>query len=406
MSIIYSILGFLLGFSIVYLTIPPLIRVSIAKHLYDTPNARKASKVVVPTLGGAAIFIGFILSTIIATDGFNFGELKYLIAAVLIMFFVGLKDDLMELPAFTKLLVQIATSVILIVLGNFRFTNLHGAFGVHEINYAVSFILTLFIMIALINAFNLIDGIDGLASGVSIVIASVFGTWFLLTGHQEYGIMCFSLIGCLIGFFLFNVYGKKNKIFMGDSGSLILGVTMVILAIKFNEFNINQDLPYAINAAPAVSIGILIVPIIDTLRVFFIRLSKRRSPFAPDMNHIHHNFLKLGFSHLNATLVIVFINILFIGFTFAFHRSLNINNLMISILTLGFIMSYIPNLILKWKQSSTLAIHEKSVLKNDNKKPRIISEPVFSMSSVSPIHSDLTYKKVVSKKEMEESTVS
>jgi UDP-GlcNAc:undecaprenyl-phosphate/decaprenyl-phosphate GlcNAc-1-phosphate transferase len=142
MSIIYSILGFLLGFSIVYITIPPLIRVSIAKHLYDTPNERKASKIVVPTLGGVAIFLGFILSTIIATDGYNFGELKYLIAAVIIMFFIGLKDDLIDLAAWKKLLVQLATATILIVIGNFRFTDLQGAFGIHEINYLVSFVLT------------------------------------------------------------------------------------------------------------------------------------------------------------------------------------------------------------------------------------------------------------------------
>src|SRR5450759_3645987 len=108
MSVIYSIIGFILGFGLVYLTIPPIIRVSIAKHLYDTPNSRKASQIVVPTLGGVAIFIGFILSTIIATDGYNFGELKYLIAAVTLMFFVGLKDDMMDLSARKKLLVQLS----------------------------------------------------------------------------------------------------------------------------------------------------------------------------------------------------------------------------------------------------------------------------------------------------------
>ncbi len=403
MSIIYSILGFLLGFSIVYLTIPPLIRVSIAKHLYDTPNERKASKVVVPTLGGVAIFIGFILSTIIATDGFNFGELKYLIAAVLIMFFVGLKDDMMDISAMKKLSVQLLTAIILIVIGNFRFTNLQGAFGVYEINYAVSFFLTLFIMIAIINAFNLIDGIDGLASGISIVISAAFGTWFILAGHQEYGIMCFSLTGSLIGFFIFNVFGKKNKIFMGDSGSLVLGVAMVILVIKFNEFNINQTLPYAINAAPAVSIGILIVPIIDTLRVFFIRLSERRSPFAPDMNHIHHSFLKLKFSHLSSTSIIVFVNMLFIGFTFAFHRFFNINNLMIGIFMIGFTLAYIPTLILQLRQSSAKAIFQKSSYKDLIKRIDIITEPSNSVTNFEPSHSDIPKRKSVVKKELVES---
>jgi UDP-N-acetylmuramyl pentapeptide phosphotransferase/UDP-N-acetylglucosamine-1-phosphate transferase len=406
MGILYTLLGFLLGFFLVYFTIPALIRVSIAKHLYDTPNERKVSKVVVPTLGGVAIFIGFILSTIIATDGYNFGELKYLIAAVITMFFVGLKDDLMDISARKKLMVQITTAVILIVLGNFRFTDLQGVFGIHELNYAVSFSLTLFVMIAVINAFNLIDGIDGLASGISIVISLVFGTWFLLAGHYEYGIMCFSLTGSLLGFFIFNVFGKKNKIFMGDTGSLILGVIMVILVIKFNELNINQTLPYSVKSAPIVSIAILIIPIIDTLRVFFIRLSEHRSPFTPDMNHIHHNFLKLGHSHLKSTLLIVTINILFIAFAFSFNQVVNINNLMISTFALGFIIAYIPVLVLKRKQPATIYfIKEKTLSKNIFKRTEIAAESNFSLYNFSPINSDITAKKKVTKKQMEESEV-
>jgi len=389
MSIIYSIIGFILGFGLVFLTIPPIIRVSIAKHLYDTPNSRKASKVVVPTLGGVAIFIGFILSTIIATDGYNFGELKYLIAAVILMFFVGLKDDMMDISARKKLLVQLSTAIMLIVLGNFRFTNLQGTFGLYEISYPVSFALTLFIMIALINAFNLIDGIDGLASGISILISMVFGTWFLLSGHYEYGITCFSLAGSLIAFFIYNVFGKKHKIFMGDTGSLILGVIMVILVIKFNEFNINQLAPYAIRNAPVVSIGILIIPVIDTLRVFFIRISEGRSPFSPDMNHIHHNFLKLGNSHLKSTLLIGSINVLFIIYTLVLHEVLNINNLMISVFVLGFAIAYIPCLILNYRTHADiklLKIQSESAKESTSKKIKIIGEPYYVMSADGPRH--------------------
>lgn len=406
MSIIYSVLGFIMGFSLVCLIIPPLIRVSIAKHLYDIPNARKASKTIVPTLGGVSIFIAFILSTIIATNDYNSGELKYTIAAVLILFFIGLKDDLIDLSARKKLVVQIATAAMLIILGNFRFTNLHGAFGLYEINYSVSFTLTLFSMIALINAFNLIDGIDGLSSGISIVVSSVFGTWFLLAGHQEYAIMCFSLTGSLIGFFLFNVFGMKNKIFMGDSGSLVLGVLMAIWVIKFNELNVNQALPYAVSAAPAVSIGILIIPVVDTLRVFFIRLSERRSPFSPDMNHIHHKLLQLGFTHLGATSLIVFFNILFISFTLIFHKSVHINTLMIGLFASGFSVAYIPSLIIKWKQFPDLSIQQIPALKNESKRARIISKVTSRISTTSPtIPPSLVPPKITAKNEFEKSNV-
>lgn len=359
MHIFYSIFGFILAFALVTITIPPLIRVSIAKYLYDTPNSRKVSKTIVPTLGGVAIFIGFILSTIIATDGYNFNELKYLVAAVIIMFFIGLKDDLMDISAFKKLTVQITTALLLIVFGGFRFTNMQGAFGFYEISYPISFIITLFTIIALINAFNLIDGIDGLASGVSLLISLVFGTWFIVAGHYEYGIMSYCLAGSLFAFFLFNVFGKKHKMFMGDTGSLIIGVVMVILIIKFNELNINNNTSWAVFNAPVVSIGILIIPIIDTLRVFFIRISERRSPFSPDMNHIHHTFIKLGNSHLRSTLYIIGINIAFIIFTISLHRILDINNLMLCIFTLGFIIAYIPKLILNIKQAREKSENEK-----------------------------------------------
>jgi len=402
MAIYYSLLGFLLGFGIVIFTIPPLIRVSNAKKFYDVPNERKVSKTIVPTLGGVAIFIGFIISTILATDNYVFNELKYIIAGVTLMFFIGLKDDLMDISALKKLSVEIVTACILIGLGDFRFTNLQGAFGLYELNYATSFGITLFTMIGLINAFNLIDGIDGLASSVSIVISSVFGTWFLLAGHYAYGIMCFSLTGSLIGFFIFNVFGKKNKIFMGDTGSLILGVVMVILVIKFNELNINQNLPYAIQAAPAVSMGILIIPIIDTLRVIFIRIAEKRSPFSPDMNHIHHNFLKLGLSHLKSTLFIVLINSLFIGFTFAFHRTVNINNLIISTFILGFTIAYIPCLLYKWKQSSNSDIVEKLVSKNRITKIHPIPKPFVLLSDFRLDHSHILQKKFVVKRKMPE----
>jgi len=406
MNIIYSIFGFALGFGLVFLTIPPIIRVSIAKRLYDTPNERKVNKVVVPTLGGVAIFIGFILSTIIATDGYNFGELKYLIAAIIIMFFVGLKDDMMDISARKKLFVQLATAIMLIVLGNFRFTNLQGIFGLYEISYPLSFAITLFTMIALINAFNLIDGIDGLASGVSTLISIIFGTWFILAGHPEYGIMCFCLAGSLIAFFIFNVFGKKHKIFMGDTGSLILGVIMVVLVIKFDEFNINLQAPYALHAAPVISIGILILPVIDTIRVFFIRISEKRSPFSPDMNHIHHKLLELGNSHLRSTLLIGFINILIIASALALHQVLSINNLFISVFALGLTTASIPSLILKYRsQASFKLLFEKSEAINEQspKKNKLDIEPFYSISAIEPIHSNQPRK--IAKKELLESVV-
>jgi UDP-N-acetylmuramyl pentapeptide phosphotransferase/UDP-N-acetylglucosamine-1-phosphate transferase len=365
MSFIYSILAFTIGLSLVSILIPSLIRVSKAKHLYDTPNERKVTKEIVPSVGGVAIFIAFLIGTIIAINDYSFRELKYLIVAVLLLFFLGLKDDLVDLSAKKKLLVQVVVSTILIILGGIRFTDLHGIFGLYNIDYALSFVVTLLVMIFIINSLNLIDGIDGLASSIGIVASFIFGSWFLLAGHPEYGIMCFSLAGSLTGFFFFNVFGKNHKIFMGDSGSLVIGVILVVVVIKFNEFNIAGEVFFHVNASPAVAISILIVPIIDTLRVIFIRLYAKKSPFAADMSHIHHSCLKLTNSHLHATLLIVLFNILIIGLALTLKSFFEINVLMAIILGIGLIISSLPDLILKYADSR-LAL--KPALNSTNEK--------------------------------------
>lgn len=402
-SILFPMLAFTIGFTLVFLSVPTIINVAKVKHLYDEPNERKATKQIVPTLGGVAIFIGLTLSTIVATNGYTFNELKYLIAAITVMFFVGLKDDILTIAAKKKLFIQIFTAIILVTLGNFRFTNLHGILGIYEIDYITSFIISSFTMIVLINAFNLIDGIDGLASGVSMILAFTFGTWFLISGHTEYGIMCYGLVGSLIAFFLYNVFGKTNKIFMGDTGSLILGITMSVIVIKFNEFNINPNEAYAILAAPAVSVGILIVPIIDTLRVFFIRISEGRSPFSPDMNHIHHKLLKLDYTHLQSTLIITGVNILFIVTALTLSSHVNVNLLLLTIFLLGLGIGYLPAFTVKYKKNELTSFSVFNIQQNqiENKstriRPQIYTAKVDS-GSIPPKNGNKTHTKQVKQK--------
>jgi UDP-N-acetylmuramyl pentapeptide phosphotransferase/UDP-N-acetylglucosamine-1-phosphate transferase len=224
---LFLILGALsIGFALVVIAIPTILRVARAKNLFESIDNRKIHSGTIPSLGGVAIFIGFILSTIIATDGYSFDSLKYIIASVMLMFFIGLKDDLLIISPSKKLIVQIFAGILLITLGNVRFTNLHGIFGLYEIHYLVSILITLFTMLVIINAFNLIDGIDGLASGLAMFAATVFGAWFYLAREIQFSIMSFALVGSLAGFFIFNVFGHKNKLFMGDAGSLIIGLVI------------------------------------------------------------------------------------------------------------------------------------------------------------------------------------
>ena len=347
----FLIIGaFLIGFVIVFIVVPPILRVAYAKQLFEPFEERKIHTKIVPPLGGVAIFIGFILSTILASSGLSFDSLKYIIAAVILMFFIGLKDDLVSISARKKLVIQIFAVLILITMGDIRFTDLHGILGTHNIGYITSVTVSLFSMVVIINAFNLIDGIDGLAAGLSMLAATVFGVWFFITGHFEFAIMSFALVGSLACYFLYNVFGNKNKLFMGDTGSLIIGLILSILVIKFNEFNIIKTTPFAIGGAPAVSFAIIIVPLIDTLRVMTIRIRQRQSPFTADNNHIHHRLLSLYHSHLKVTIIIVSANIIIIALALLLNNiSLNNNIQLLIIFLVGIMFSFIPSILISFR---------------------------------------------------------
>lgn len=355
MELILSSVSFLTAFALVLIAVPPIIRVANAKELFDFIDERKIHTTKVPPLGGVAIFIGFTLSSIVSTDGLSFDSLKYIIAAVIMMFFIGLKDDLLVIAPLKKFIVQFFAAVLLVTLGEVRFTNLHGIFGIYEIDFIPGLGLTIFTILAIINAYNLIDGIDGLAAGLTILAASVFGVWFYLAGETQFAILSFALVGSVAGFFLFNVFGKKNKLFMGDTGSLMIGIVVSTLAIKFNEFNVARSVPFAIDAAPAVSFAIVIIPLIDMMRVMFIRIIRGKSPFFADKNHLHHRLLKLMENHLKVSLTIVLFNMLIIGLAFYLNSmALNVNIQFILVFFAGLLLTTAPALMLKIRASKLI----------------------------------------------------
>jgi len=319
-NLLYLLGSFILAILISLFAVPIVIRVAHSLKLMDNPNERSAAEYPIPTLGGISIFLSFVFSSTLGLSGNEMPELIYIITAILLMFFVGLKDDILTLSARKKLVAQLLAAGIIIFLAKIRFSNLHGFLGIGEIGIVPGIILTFFVIIVIINAFNLMDGIDGLAAGFSMLGALVFGSWFFISGHMDYAILSFSLVGAIAGFFYYNVYGKENKIFMGDTGSLVLGTIMSVIVIRFNEFNIDQTQPFSIASAPAVSFGILIYPLVDTIRVFIIRALQLKSPFTADKNHLHHRLLTLGFSHKKATYTIMTLNFLFIVSVFALQN--------------------------------------------------------------------------------------
>jgi len=343
-------LSLTISFSIVYFVIPKIIKVSRIKKLFDVPNHRSAAKQVVPTLGGIAILAGFAISTIVSSNNYNIDELKYLYVGIITMFMIGLKDDIIGLSPRTKLIIEIIMAFYIVILGNYRISNLHGILGINEINYAWGLIISIIAIVGIINAVNLVDGIDGLAGGIGLLASLVYGFWFLNVGDNVYALCSFSLSGSLIAFLLYNVFGHTNKIFMGDTGSLVLGTILAILTLHFNLYY--PEMSSVKHGMPAISLALIIVPIVDTIRVFAIRLWNKRSPFSPDMNHIHHNVLKLTNSHPISTLIILFVNVLMILSAFLLLDELGNNQLFFLLLISGFILASIPAYLVKWNSES------------------------------------------------------
>jgi len=321
------------AFIITFLAIPVVLQVAEKKKLYDVPDERKLHTRLVASLGGVGIFAGFILASLLSIQGqFNF-EFQYFFAAAIVIFFLGLKDDLMILSASKKFIGQIIAASILIHLGGIRLDSMYGLFGFEHVTEGFGLALSYLTIIVVINSFNLIDGIDGLAASLGILTMLVFGSYFFAVDLQAYALLSFSMAGSLVAFIIFNHH--PAKIFMGDSGSLMIGLINAILVIKF--INVAHEPSIAIPLASSVAIGfaILIVPLLDTLRVFGVRILYGRSPFTPDRNHVHHLLLDRGLGHAAVTLICVSINVGFILLAW-FGRSLGSTLLLSIMLTLAF----------------------------------------------------------------------
>jgi len=339
------LLTFFTSLLIAWYSIPVIVNAARTKNLFDEPNHRTSHNGSVPTLGGIAIFAGFSIPVMLFTHTNDFLIRPYLMAGAMIIFFIGVKDDVLDLSPWKKLYGQLMAALIIIMFGDLRFTNMHGFMNVFELNYYVSVFLTLFAVIVIINAFNLIDGIDGLAAGMAIVASVFFGLWFYEVGQMELALMACSLVGTLIAFMRYNFFYSEHKIFMGDTGSLLLGFIVATFTIQFNELNITDNATFLIDAAPAVSFSILFVPLFDLMRVFAFRIYRRRSPFKPDRRHMHHLLLDLGFSHSKATFTLMTVNIFVVEIAWYFQY-LGTMKVMSMLLFLGTVLTAIPYLIL------------------------------------------------------------
>lgn len=341
-----------LSFAIGHYSIPSILAIAREKHLYDEPGTRKVNKRKVPTLGGAAIFLALTVSTALLSCKYHFAELPYIMVALTILFYIGIKDDILDVSAKSKSIIQLVSTGIIIFVANLYIRDFHGFITNGTVLYWIAIVVTTFMVMLIINAFNLIDGIDGLASGIGIVSSATFTILFVLRGEYTYAIFSASLVGVLISFFRYNVFEVRNKLFMGDTGSMLVGLSISIMTIKYlNAPAIGEIMPIS----PSILYSVIAYPLTDTLRVFFIRIKNGHSPFKPDKNHIHHSFLKLGYKHYKATFTILGVNVGIILISFAIQPLTDNETIkLFTLMIISLLVYSIPFFMLKRRKKADL----------------------------------------------------
>lgn len=295
---------------------PRLVRIAAMKMIVDNPDARKLQKEPIPILGGVAVMFGAVLgiscTAVFPETVFN-DTIVLIIAVMMVMLYTGTMDDILELTPRLRFLLEIMSVCALIFVGGFRLDDLHGLWGVSVLPDWVAVPLTVFACVGIINAMNLIDGVDGLSSGFCITACAIFSAVFFKAGDMMMFILSMALIGALIPFFMHNVFGERSKMFIGDGGTLVMGAVMSIFVVRVLGVGspVAQfwDQSHAGMSAVAFTLAVLCVPVFDTLRVMVTRMLQGRSPFHPDKTHLHHMFIDLGFSHVGTTFSIILLNL-------------------------------------------------------------------------------------------------
>jgi UDP-GlcNAc:undecaprenyl-phosphate/decaprenyl-phosphate GlcNAc-1-phosphate transferase len=340
---IQVVLAGVLAFLTCYFMIPKILLLVRDKKLMENKEKQTSNEtLLVPRLGGIGIYFGFLIPLLLFS-GINESKiLPFLTASCVVIFLFSLKNDINFKKFRIKYIGQVIASVIIIVIGNIRITHLHGILGIGEISYLISFLISLFICMLVTNAINLIDGIDGLAASIGIIAAFGFGSYFFYLHRINSSIGCSSLIGTLSAFLIFNYSKGEKKIFMGDTGSQIIGFILATFAIFFNEVTLVSPVELKVKSAPVVMFAILAIPIFDLLRVLITRIFKGKSPFKGEKKHIHHELIVNGYSHHKATMLIAAYSIFLIIITYTLSSKVGFYPLLLILTTLVILFYIIP----------------------------------------------------------------
>lgn len=315
-------LGFGFSFILTLLMLPPLIRLADSRKLFVPKHYRKVHTGEVSALGGLAIFSSVLISFLLFVDAVNFPDIRYVTATGLLMFFVGLRDDFQPLSVRVKLLSQLLAVLVLVFFTEiqidfFRHWDWLGSTG----GVLLDQLATIFLMLWVINSFNFIDGIDLLASLYGFLVFVILGIWFYLVQQFDYSLLLLSLSGAFLAFMIFNY--SPSKIFMGDTGTLSVGLLLAITLMKLDDINsLISGSPYQFYSAPGIAFGFIAIPFVDSARVAIARILRGVSPFRGDKTHIHHLFLRLGWKQNQVAFFIGFMLLMFVALNFVLDHYL------------------------------------------------------------------------------------
>ena len=320
---------------------PKLVQIALLKNIVDCPDSRKLQRTPVPVMGGIAVFFGMVIGVALTCGYTNCQSLMVIVAAMMIMLYVGTMDDIVGLSARLRFIVEIGVTSLLIFTTDLHINNLDGLWGWYVIGADVAIPLTIFAAVGIINAMNLIDGVNGLSSGYCIMASTVFGTVFYIIGNAPMVILAAVSIGSLIPFFLHNVFGKISKMYIGDGGTLVMGIVMSTFVVYLlSDASQTHTIDANFGLVPF-SLATMSIPVFDTLRVMVSRIARGTSPFHPDKTHLHHMFIDMGFSHAGTTMSILTLNSLVIAAQIvAWHLGASIDMQLYIVIAMSLIFTF------------------------------------------------------------------
>lgn len=304
---------------------PKMVSIAKAKNITDNPDKRKLQREPVPVLGGVAVFFGIVMGTICAVPFCECSSMTVILALLTLMLYTGTMDDILGLTPKLRFMIETIAVCAALVIGGYQINDFHSLWGIGAIPQWAGVPLTVFAAVGIINAINLIDGVDGLSSGYCIMACSVFAAFFIVTNDTMMAVLAISCIGALIPFFVHNVFGKSSKMFIGDGGTLVMGMIMSLFVLRVLDGGNMLSVKYFAGEESGrfgfipFTLAVMAIPVFDTLRVMTARIIKGVSPFNPDKTHLHHAFIGLGLSHFATTLSILALNGIIIIVWFALY---------------------------------------------------------------------------------------